>query len=238
MSTKETNSKSDKTVQATSATKDSSIEVNDQDQPISEVKIKFINHSNDMNNSEVVIFSKNMSASFDEVTVAWRVIQNCGRGWNHPFVFPMGFDVGAMDSYGNYSNIQMAQWGQSWEVITSVSGDVLKLSDAPSTNPAEVEIKNHLAMGAMNALIYKDGKVFALKSNLAPGEKAVFEFKPTLWVGVVSQVEEGGIMNSAILSDINTEFTLEGIRSADLIMTGGGVGPQATPFKFELVPTS
>ena len=41
-------------------------------------------------------------------------------------------------------------------------------------------------------------------------------------------------MNSAILSDINTELSLLGIQSADIVMTGGGAGPQATPFEFTL----
>jgi hypothetical protein len=55
-----------------------------------------------------------------------------------------------------------------------------------------------------------------------------------LFIGVVSQVEEGEVMNSAILSDINTELSLLGIQSADIVMTGGGAGPQATPFEFTL----
>jgi hypothetical protein len=58
--------------------------------------------------------------------------------------------------------------------------------------------------------------------------------KPTIWIGVVSQVEEGDVMNSAIISDINTELSLLGIASADIVMSGGGAGPSATPFMFTL----
>ena len=41
-------------------------------------------------------------------------------------------------------------------------------------------------------------------------------------------------MNSAIISNINTELSLLGIASADIVMTGGGPGPNSTPFQFTL----
>jgi hypothetical protein len=42
------------------------------------------------------------------------------------------------------------------------------------------------------------------------------------------------VVDSAILSNINTEISLFGIASADIIMTGGGTGPDETPFVFTL----
>lgn len=215
-----------------------------QDQELSEqrkpmnIRIRFVNKSHDMNNSDVVIFSKNDTANFDEMAVAWRVIKNCGRDWSHTFDYPLGFQVGAQDSYGNVSDLKNAVYGQKWDIIRSSSGDILTLDDQTASSPLEVEIKNNLSKGSINAQIYKDDKLFAMQTGVSPGQKSAFSFKPNLWVGVVSQVEEGAVMNSAILSDINTEISLLGILSADLIMTGGGVGPNATPFKFHLVPTS
>lgn len=52
--------------------------------------------------------------------------------------------------------------------------------------------------------------------------------------GVVSQVEEGAIINSAIMSDVNTEIGLLGIASADIVMRGGGTVPNAGYFTFSL----
>ena len=52
-----------------------------------DIKLNFINLSNDVNNSQVVIFQKNVSTDFDELAVAWKVISNCGRGDNHPSSF-------------------------------------------------------------------------------------------------------------------------------------------------------
>lgn len=198
------------------------------------IEITFVNESYDQNNSSIVIFQKNVATSFEEIAVAWQVIKNCGRNWSHKFKYSMDFMVGAEDSSGNVSDLQPALDGQKWNVIRSSSGDVLSLDPSGASSQREVEVKNFLPQGAINAQIYKSGKLLATKTGVSPQQKAVFQFNPTIWVGVVSEIEEGEIMNSAILSDINTEISLLGLTKADLLMTGGG----AYPFKFTLVPTA
>ncbi len=198
-----------------------------------DIQLNYINNSNDANNSQVVIFQKNVATNFDELAVAWQVIQYCGYGDNHPFRFPMSMQVGASDSYGNYTPQLTAQNGQLFTMQMSASGDTLVYSGA-ATSMNEVQVLNGLQKGAINASIYKDGRLLAIKTSIAPQQRAVFEFKPTIWIGVASQVVQGQVMNSAILSDINTELSLLGIASADIVMTGGGPGPNATPFQFNL----
>jgi len=201
-----------------------------------DIDITFINNSLDTNNSDVVIFQKNVATNFEETAIAWQVIQNCGRNWSHNFKYPMTFQVGAKDSWGNVSDLKNAVNGQKWDVVRSTSGDILRLDPNPSAGINEVEIKNTLPSGAIDAEIYKDGKLLASKTGVSPQQKGVFMFKPTIWVGVVSQVVQGQVMNSAILSDINTEISLLGLTKADLVMTGGGTGPNAEPFMFTLIP--
>ncbi len=203
-----------------------------------DIEITFINNSNDMNNSNVVIFQKNVATNFESTTIAWKVIKNCGRNWTHQFLYPMNFEVAAADSYGNISDQQAAQNGQKWGVVRSTSGDVLQLQSDPAADPNEVEVKNMLGTSSIDAQIYKDGNLLASKTGISPDEKAVFQFQPEIYVGVNSQVEQGEEINSAILTDFNQQFSLYGLTKANLIMTGGGVGASATPFVFELVPTA
>jgi len=198
-----------------------------------DIKLNFINQSNDANNSEVVIFQKNTATNLGEFAVAWLVIQNCGQGDNHPFVYPMSMAVGASDSFGNYTPHLSALYGQKFAMTLTKSGDQLSLTGEASS-PQEVEVENRLSTGAIDAMIYKAGSLFAKKTDIAPGQLAAFQFKPTLWIGVVSQVEQGQIINEAIMSSIDTEFSLFGIASADIVMTGGGSGPEAKPFEFHL----
>lgn len=198
-----------------------------------DIKLNFINDSNDVNNSEIVIFAKNAAPDVQETAVAWQVIQNCGQGDHHPFVYPMATQVGASDSWGNYTPLLNAANGQQFSMVLDTSGDVLKLSGSASS-PNEIEVRNALPKGAINAGVYKSGKLYAQESDVAPGQKAVFQFKPTIWIGVVSQAEEGELMNSAIISSVNTELSLLGVASADIVMTGGGAGREAAPFEFTL----
>lgn len=201
---------------------------------MSEIKLNFINESNDQNNSEIVVFQKNVATDFDELSVAWRVIKNCATGWHHEFTYPMQMQISAGDSWGNELNTPLdAENGQMFEVVENTSGSELHYS-GPGASKEEVQLKNSLASGSINAKIYKDGNLLAMTKGVLPEQKAVFEFNPTLWIGVASQVEEGEFMNSAIVSNLNTELTLTGIASADIVMTGGGTGPNATPFVFQL----
>jgi hypothetical protein len=198
-----------------------------------DIQLNFINESNDTNNSEIVIFAKNVAVEVGELAVAWLVIKNCGLGDNHPFVYPSSQAVAASDSWGNYTPQLTAQYGEKFSMVLESSGDVLKYA-GPAASPTEIEVANALPKGAINAYVYKAGKRFAEATNIAPDQEAVFQFKPTLWLGVVSQVDEGQVMNSAILSEVNTEISLLGIASADIVMTGGGAGANATPFVFTL----
>lgn len=197
------------------------------------IHLNFINQSNDANHSQVVIFQKNAATSFGELPVAWQVIENCGRGDNHPFTFPMGMQVGASDSWGNYTPQLNAQHGQMFQMALTSSGDRL-VPAGSGTSSREVQVLNALPKGTIHVSCYKDGKLLAIRTSLAPQQKAVFEFKPTIWIGVVSQIVQGEVLNPAIVSDVNTELSLLGIDRADIVLRGGGLGPHSTPFSFSL----
>lgn len=197
------------------------------------INLKLINESNDRNNSEIVIFQKNVATSFDELAVAWRVIQNLGTGNYHPFTYTFDLQVSASDSFGNFTPHLPATPGSLFSMSKDLSGDVLGIA-GKSTSPEEVQVLNALETGAINASCFRDGKLLALKTGIAPQQKAVFKFKPTLFIGVASQVQEGQVLDSAIVSNINTELSLLGVASADIVMSGGGPGAGSTPFRFTL----
>lgn len=198
------------------------------------IKLNFINRSNDSNNSEIVIFQKNVSENADELAIAWKVIQNCGQGSHHPFNFPLQVEVSASDSWGNFTPQLPADEGQAFEMVKNKSGDVLQIAATPASSENEIEVRNQLTTGSISAYCSRDGSICAMKSDISPFQKAVFSFAPTIWIGVASQVEEGQILNSAIISNINTEISLMGIAEADIVMTGGGPGSSSTPYRFTL----
>jgi hypothetical protein len=199
-----------------------------------DIQLNFINYSNDVANSQVLIFQKNEATNFGELAIAWKVITNCGVGCNHPFVFPLKFEVSSSDSDGNYTPKMLATNGNKFAVEMGKSGHILRLTSEPTASPFEVELKNNLSLGSVSANVFKDGKLLAKHKIVSPAQKAVFQFLPKIFIGVVSDVQQGEEINTAVLSDINTEFDLLGISSADIIMSGGGGGKLATQFRFEL----
>ena len=197
-----------------------------------DIRLNFVNRSNEQNNPDIVIFQKNGAGS-SELAIAWLVIRNCAPGDHHPFVFPVAMAVSCSDSWGNYTPQLPAQPGQLFALRQTTSGDVLAPS-GPASVPTELQVLNGLAQGAINAQIYRAGRLIALATSLAPQQKAAFRFAPTIWIGPAAQIEEGDVMNSAVLSSIPTEISLLGIAGADIVMTGGGPGKGATPLLFTL----
>ncbi len=196
--------------------------------------LNFINRSNDRSNSEIVIFQKQEKTNFDELTIAWKVIKNCGQGDYHPFSYEYNLQITSGDSYGNFTYPQTAYPGDRYEMVLDPSGDILQKSTQRASSASSVEVYNALSKGSISANIYRSGKLLATKNVVAPGQKAVFDFKPCIYVGVASEIQEGQIMDSAVLSNINKQIYLTGISSADLVMTGGGSGQNSTPFQFAL----
>jgi hypothetical protein len=95
-------------------------------------------------------------------------------------------------------------------MVEDPTGHVLHLSRKRSASPSEVEVQNNLGMGSINANCIKDGKLLGTKTDLAPGQKAVFEIFPVIYIGVVSQATQGASMDAAIVSQINTQINLLG----------------------------
>ncbi len=64
------------------------------------INLNFINKSNDVNQSKVVIFQKQVNPDYNEDAIAWKVIEYCGQGDHHPFTYDETLQISAKDSYG------------------------------------------------------------------------------------------------------------------------------------------
>jgi len=198
------------------------------------IKLNFINKSNDPNNSDIIIFQKNTGIDFEDTAVAWKVINNCSVGWNHCFELSREINIGAVDSWNNPINSPIsAEYGQQFRVYADAAGNHIEYAGQGSSTD-KVLFRSDLPKGSINANIYKAGNLLARSTGISPAQTSAFRFKPTIWIGVSSQIQEGDIINSAIISEVDTELNLAGIASADVVMTGGGPGPNTTPFHFTL----
>lgn len=198
------------------------------------IALRLINRSNDRGNSEVVLFQRNVVPELEELAIAWRVIRYCGRDCIHPFAYSTDVEIGLGDDHGNFSPRLAAERGMRFTVASHPGGKPRLSSALDGASHTDIEVVNQLGRGAVNVNAFVSGRLMAAKSAVAPGQKAVFRFTPVLWVGVGSQIEESRALSSAVLSSANTPIELAGIASADIVMTGGGAGESAQPFRFEL----
>jgi len=183
------------------------------------IKLNFINLTDDFKGN-IVVFQKNVASDYNNVPIAWKVIENCEPYSNHPFIFPSGMTVSTSDDYGNYTPKLSATSGELFEMRLMSSGDRLILA-GPATSPKEVQVVNCLPRGSINVNIYKDSGLLSNKVSIVPQQKAVFQFKPTIWIGATEQkIVQGTGINASILSQLNTELSLLGLESADIVMTG------------------
>lgn len=199
-----------------------------------DIKLRFVNKSSDGNKSEVVIYQKSVLTTMASLSVAWKVIRYCGRDCTHPFVYPDGYEVAVTDEYANFSPRLPAKNGQMLSLVSTPGGNRRLRYTGPASASTELDVLNAMSQGAIDVCIFKDGRLMGMKTSVSPGQKAVFQYQPALWIGVCSEVVQGQPINSAVMSDINTEISLIGIASADIVMTGGGPGEGSTPYEFNL----
>ena len=192
---------------------------------MSDINLNFVNQSDDTSKSEIVIYQQNQAESFDNLSVAWVVIKNCGRGDHHRFEFPMVFEVAANDSWGNHTLMLHASKGEAFEVVQAPSGNIIQRASKPAANPNEIEIVNGLTSEDITGDIFRGGRLLAFKAGVLPEHKAAFQFGPKLFIGAASGIEEGNVLSSAQVQTLNTELNLEGISSADIVMKGGDGEP-------------
>ena len=179
-----------------------------------DIKLNFINRSNDTNNSQVVIFAKNAGMANDFHTLAWRVIDNCGPGDNHPFVYPMQVTVAVSDSEGTFTPQLPARPGHRYTMSRTEDGD--QLADSGATGGSGVEIENAL-QEPIEVYFYRDGRAF-LRTSIPPTVVDMLQFEPIIRINAASKITEGQILAT------NTELSLLGIGSADIVMKDGGPG--------------
>lgn len=196
------------------------------------VKLNFINQSNDRNQAKVVIFQKNLASPSDEGAIAWKVIEDTPPGTSRPFVFPHALELSVADGDGIATKPVAARNGQHFDFRSGEAGNAFDLIPS-SVNMEEVRLRNAAAGGPIDANLYRDGCLLATQP--VPGHDiAVFQFKPTIWIGVAPNAVEGQSLDPATLSNVNTELSLLGLASADIVMMGGALGRATPPVRFSL----
>lgn len=200
-----------------------------------DIQLNFLNRCLHKPVPVVLIFQKTAQDDAGAMAIAWKVIRNCGRDWHRPLVFSTSLEINVSDMDGNHLPPLPANNGCAYDLVPQFVGRWLLLSSQPAPSD-QIIVRNLLARGAVNANLYSNGSLLAVKAGVSPGMEAVFKFKPTIWVGLARQparqATEGQPFDLAWLAPACKEISLQGMASADLVLSDGD--DDAEPFQFAL----
>lgn len=189
---------------------------------MNDIQLRFVNNSQETNNPDIGVFCS--SAAQGDTVIVWTLIRNCGIGDYHPFVYSADTEVSASDSDGNYTPRLASAPGDTFAMQPTASGNEL-LFTGNQSGSQEIVVTNDLPDGPITVYMYRSGRAFAGKPNIVPQSRALFEFRPAIYIAEVTTVLQEGILPTAVVAQLPTEINLLGISSADIVMTGGGTRP-------------
>jgi len=188
------------------------------------VKITYVNESANQDLPKIFLFLKNEIPTFDALRdgVAWRVIEDVGRGSSCQFNYPIETSVRASWNNGTCRTALLeSSIGRRYCVTEDDTGIVIT-ADGDAGNTRSIDVVNNIRVsGGVSADLYKDGKLMMRKNVVAYGQKATFVLHPKLYVGLASEIQEGELLSSAVLdSDHFHELDLEGLTEMKFALTG------------------
>ncbi len=188
------------------------------------VKITYVNESANQDLPKIFLFLKNEIPTFDALRdgVAWRVIEDVGRGSSCEFNYPLETAVRASWNNGTCLTALLdSSIGRRYCVTEDDTGIVIA-ADGDAGNTRSIDVVNDIRVsGGVSADLYKDGKLMMRKNVVAYGQKATFVLHPKLYVGLASEIQEGSLLSSAVLdSDHFHELNVEGLTELKFALTG------------------
>lgn len=190
------------------------------------IRLRVINNSSN-NDLNVLLFQKNQAVDFATSAVAWTVLSNLDISQNRTVIFGSELRMG-YKKIDTLSETIVCTPGQ--QIIANE--DFTMGYNGSSDNVNEIEIiSNVFTLAAITGRLHRSNRLLMQSDLLDNGSIGYFGIRPTLWIGVVTGVNQGDIIGEEILTQINTELSLLGIASADIVISGG---TEATPYNFTL----
>ncbi len=197
---------------------------------MAKITLSLINRSKDIDNTQIIIFQKNMA----QMEPPWQVIDSY-PGSTQSIIYSLDYGLSTTDKEGNSSPILKVKDGEKYQLVETSLGNELQL-DKSSSNPKSIVVENKLPQKSIDAFLYKDGEILSEKTGITSGKEWSFPVIHSITIGLLPKDYEIDIGNKSKFNDFTCmqEIELNNIKSAELVLTGGGEGPKAKPFQFKL----
>jgi len=188
------------------------------------IKIHYVNKSMNQDMPKIFMFMRNEIPTFDALKdgVAWKVIENVGRGSSCNVLYPIETMVSASwDERTCQTAMMQSTIGSRYTVLQDETGITIT-NDGNAGNTRSIDVANDVHVeGGISVDLYKDGKLMMTKNTVAYGQKATFVLHPKLYWGLASEIQEGAQISSAVLnSDQFFEQDLEGVSEVTVSLYG------------------
>lgn len=195
-----------------------------------QIKLNFINRSSATNNPRLAIFQQsNGGASGEPGALAWRMIGSRAIDDPGPFLLPLQAQAGGLGA--DYPP-QLGAAARNMDLEMDMDMDAILRRNRDAIEAAEARGNRQAEPG--NASLDSNAMAPVATTTAEPLQDAVSASAPTIRISAVSAMPAGEAMAPAPLSPVDTELSLLGIASADVVITGGGCGPSSTPISFHL----
>lgn len=188
---------------------------------------KVVNSTNDSTPKKIIIILKSVAGSFDESGVqAWKTLMFNGSA-NELKYFNFSGEY-TIKAEGISHGIEAVR-GKRYQVNQAGTGLEL-LGNASSVN--EYQFKNNTSNNLTVSILKDKNKIET--TTVTPNQIKAWQFNTTFWIAAFSTDTDTSGSIEELLPEVNTQINLMGVRSADVVMTGGGAGPSAQPISFSL----
>lgn len=201
------------------------------------IQLRLINDTDDFENNVCVIMQKNLLTAPTASPTAWQLIANLAPGEAHSFTFS-DLSLLVSDRNGNLTKDIPAHEGMAYQMekdpgMLVLKGDALEPDQIDVLNPPDEGIG-----GGIYVLCKRSGNLLASVFPVQLGQTASFKFDSNIFLGVITmedaqkKLSHFHVLSPDLLPYIDTEISLLGISSADIVMSGG---PGAFTFTLENV---
>lgn len=196
------------------------------------IRLRFVNSSLEAPPPDVFLYQRDQAPGPEGETLVWKRIRRCLYGWNHPLCISDGVILSFRYDGRNWSRPRPAAPGDHFLVQMKKRGGV-EVEVLPPQTGGPITIRNTGRIGEVEVFVLRNDRPL-VRRTLGPGAEASFSFPLVFVVGADRRCEEGEPLAATPADRFHAEIDLQGIVSADLVMTGGGPGPGSTPLRFEL----
>lgn len=182
-----------------------------------------VNETTDLVANDFFVFFKNVADPGETTAIAWRVLEDLAPLEADEIIIETETRLLVMATGLTSTTPLIVANGRSYSV-TLAAGELVVNDVGAAVAPGEIEVSNDTGTVTIDVDLQKADRTL-MTDTVATGNQALFEVRPSVFIGGTStMIDEGEFLSSMIYDDTNTEISFLGIASTDVVIDGSEGG--------------